>query len=345
MVAVDISKFLMVLINVIFMVSFLFCHIKLAVIKLIVVVVVVAAVVVVVVVVVVAAGVVVVHVVVVVVVVAAAAAVVVVVVVAAAEALKRPSRRFKIFGLAALIVGVLFKIGWDEVRHAFADNSEKVDINLQYAGDTLAYSAIVFGSFIVIVSLAGCVGACWRVKCLLTVYAIIVILLLIAEIIVVALAVKMGSDGRDQIADGLRDSLKNYKENSTDSRSKAFSALFSSLKCCGVENYTTDFTTDTKEIFYPALARDLTKYPLVIPITCCRDVDYESNLDASYFDKHSACLKSPTNENAYTKGCLDEIYDEIESNKAAFIGVGVTIFVIEVLVVVMSFILCCREDD
>ncbi|KAK3787182.1 hypothetical protein RRG08_009392 [Elysia crispata] len=254
--------------------------------------------------------------------------------------------RPQIFGLATLIAGIIFKLGWDEVREAFVDNSEKVDLNLQYAGDTVAYSAIIFGSFIVMVSLAGCIGACCRVKCLLTVYAIIVILLLIGEIIVVALAAHMGSDSRNEISEGLKDSLKNYYENSTESKSRGFSALFSTLKCCGVEDYKTDFTTNTPGLpFYPARARDLTKYPLKIPITCCQGVDYEAAMDAKYFDKHSKCLTSPDEDNAYVKGCLDSIEDEIDSNKSVLIGVGVTIFVIEILVVVMSFFLCCRDDD
>lgn len=253
---------------------------------------------------------------------------------------------FTVFGLAALIVGIIFKIGWDEVRHAFGDHSENVDINLQEAGDAISTSAIVFGAFIVVLSLAGCIGACCRVKCLLVVYIIVVILLLIAEIIVVAIVASLASAGKDKLAEGLRDALKNYHEDGSDDKSKGFGALFQKLECCGVTNYTSDFTTDDASTpFYPARGRDLTKYPAVIPITCCKNVDYEADFDAKYFDKYADCLKAPTKDNAYTTGCLDEVYDEIGSHKAAVIGVAVTIFVIEILVVIMSCILCCRKDD
>ncbi|RUS72318.1 hypothetical protein EGW08_019926, partial [Elysia chlorotica] len=246
----------------------------------------------------------------------------------------------QLFGLASLVVGIIFKLGWDEVRDAFVDNSDQVDVNLQQAGDTVAYGAIVFGCFIIVISLAGCIGACCQVKCLLVVVSPRV---KVEKVKVAQIKVKVI---RDNIAGALRDTLKNYNENSTDSTSKAFSAIFSSLECCAVEDYKTDFKTDTAGIpFYPASVRDVSKYPLVIPITCCRDVDYESNMDASFFDQHSECLKTPSEDNAYVQGCLDSIKDEIDSNKAVFIGVGVTILVIEVLVVIMAFVLCCRDDD
>ena len=70
----------------------------------------------------------------------------------------------QIFGLAVLVLGILFKLGWDEVRKAFKDGESD---NLQQAGDTVAMGAIIFGAFILVISLVGCIGACGRVKCLL----------------------------------------------------------------------------------------------------------------------------------------------------------------------------------
>lgn len=73
----------------------------------------------------------------------------------------------QLFGLACLIVGIVFKVGWDDVREAFVNAASDVDVDLQAAGDILGYAGIVFGSFIIVVSLLGCIGACCRVRLLL----------------------------------------------------------------------------------------------------------------------------------------------------------------------------------
>lgn len=252
---------------------------------------------------------------------------------------------FLIFGLAALIVGIVFKVGWDDVRDAFINLSDDADFDLQSAGDILGYSGIIFGSFIVVVSLLGCIGACCKLRVLLVLYAIILIILIIAECAIVGVVATHADETEDAISKGLEKSLYNYYENSTNDVSRSYSALFDKLECCGVNNYSTSFPFEggLQKGFNPALERP--KVPrAIIPITCCRNFDYKAKLTGKVFDEQIKCLSNPESDNAYTEGCLPKVFDTIGDHKGILIGVGVAILVLELLMVIIAFFLCCRED-
>ncbi|XP_005097791.2 CD82 antigen [Aplysia californica] len=252
---------------------------------------------------------------------------------------------FMIFGLAVLIVGIIFKVGWDEVRDAFVDNSDKVDFNLQNAGDTIGIAAIVFGCFMILLSIMGCIGGCCRVRVLLVIYAIVVLLLLIGQIAIVGYVAANGSDAEDKIKEGLEKTLDGYYEDQRDSKSKAWSAVFSTFECCGIANRTEDFTSSSN--FHMSNKRTATQAGDLnpIPIACCRSYDYESAQTEDIFKKSDECLLKKTPKASYTVGCETEIKDRIVDNKGVVIGVGVAIFIIELLVVIMSFYLVCKKDD
>jgi hypothetical protein len=242
----------------------------------------------------------------------------------------------------------VFEVGWDDVRDAFVDESDKVDFNLQYAGDTVGISAIVFGTFMTLLSAMGCIGGCCRVRFLLAIYAIIVMILLIGQIVVVGLVAANGSDAEDKINEGLRDSLKGFNETLKDDRSKAWASVFSTFECCGVEgNWSAEFKNNG---FIENPNRDASEknLPDPIPIACCKDFDYEANVQTvgvfSQTDiKQCLVQKDPTK--TYTTGCETKVKDAISDNKAIVIGVGVAIFIIEIMVVVIAFFLCCRDND
>lgn len=247
---------------------------------------------------------------------------------------------FMIFGLAFLVIGIVFRLDWTDIREAFVDEGGKHDFNLQEAGDTAAYAAIVFGCFIILVSLLGCVGACCRVKLLLIVYAVIVMVLLISKLAIVAYVGSQGAEAVDKLEDSLADSLDNYYENSTNPKSKAFSVIFSTFECCAI-NGSHDF--DGNLAFYKSPLRTKPEMNGKIPITCCHGVDYE-NLSKSVFANKSQCLLHPDKNNAYTEGCLTKVKNWIEDSKGVLIGVGVAILLIELLSIILAFYICCTVE-
>ncbi|XP_046577387.1 CD82 antigen-like isoform X1 [Haliotis rubra] len=81
---------------------------------------------------------------------------------------------FMIFGLAILIAGIVFKVGFDEFKDALVDNGDKVDFNLKYAGETFGLIVIAFGCVILLIAGLGCLGACCQWRVLLGIYGVIV---------------------------------------------------------------------------------------------------------------------------------------------------------------------------
>ncbi|BFZ13658.1 hypothetical protein BsWGS_16697 [Bradybaena similaris] len=261
---------------------------------------------------------------------------------------------FLMFGIAALVVGIVFKVAWTDVREAFINVADEVDFDLQSAGDILGYSGIIIGSFIIVVSLLGCIGACCEVKLLLGVYSTIVLLLVVAEVVLVALVATHAIETKDIINKAMNTSLSgHYYENSTNDLSRAYSALFSKLECCGISNYTINFPYDgtkdeNKGFFADKNSRTGAGVKEVIPITCCKGFNYKNTLTKESFTADvKKCLQdqTPSSDFAYTEGCLDKVIDKVKDNKGILIGVGVAILVLEIIMVIIGFFLCCRHKD
>lgn len=254
-----------------------------------------------------------------------------------------------LFGLAILIVGVVFKLDWDVIRDAFADESQKVDINLQEAGDYLGHACIIFGAAIFVLAFIGWCGGKYQIKLLLIIYSIVVLIIMVGQIVVVALVVANTADAEKKIKDGLTDALKGYDEDMRDEKSKAWSALFSTLECCGVANRTYDFTAASN--FNMSQYRTDTEKTDAnpIPIACCKNFNYDTyKAGTNVFQNKNIvkCLEQKSPEHSYTVGCETKVKDVMTGNKNIMIGVGGAVFGIEIIVVMISFFLtCCREED
>ncbi|KAK0054324.1 tetraspanin-9 [Biomphalaria pfeifferi] len=254
---------------------------------------------------------------------------------------------FLLFGLAALVAGIVFKVGgaWSKVSDFLKIADENSEI--KNAGEALALGAIIFGAIIVVIAITGCIGACCKVKCLLVLYGIVVIIILLAEIAVVIVVGVKSSDVENKTDEALVKTLDKYKENSADDISKAWSIVFKEFKCCGVKgkedfrNYTSGTST-----FYATERPGLYKGPsYYVPITCCSQFNFEEkkSLTSADFDNNKNCLNA-TNNGSYEEGCVKSIINSVLDHKWAFIGVGIAIFFIEILVIAMAFYLCSRHD-
>ncbi|KAK6173884.1 hypothetical protein SNE40_017262 [Patella caerulea] len=246
---------------------------------------------------------------------------------------------FMIIGLAVLIMGIVFKVNFEPIKDAFVEQSDKTDFNLEAAGSTLALGLIILGVFIVLVALLGCSGACCKSKILLVVYAIIVMILLIAEIAVVAVALVKGKDAENKLKEGLADSLEKYHENGDDALSKAFNAIWSTFECCGIDSY-----TDFKNGNITGFKFDSKNPQENIPVGCCKNVNYEAAPNIN-FTQYQDCLNGPTKDNAYLTGCYSDLKNTITHYSTVSIGVGIFIFVVEIIVIVAAFIICSRRND
>ncbi|CAC5390915.1 unnamed protein product [Mytilus coruscus] len=218
---------------------------------------------------------------------------------------------FLILGLGIGIAGLVFRFGTDllgdKIKEAM--KSLKVDVvggvNVYDVASSLSLLLIIVGFFIFLVGGLGCCGACCQNRVLLVVYAIIVAILLIAQIVGVALFAGFRSEFDDSVKKGFKDILQTkYNTTGNDDLSQSYNALFNLYECCGVDS-----------------AADMPDNNL--PKECCAS--------------SNPCSKSSTDVRS---GCYTKLKDQIDQYNSIFIGVGVSVLVFQLLCVLFSFCLC-----
>lgn len=251
---------------------------------------------------------------------------------------------FTILGFALLVIGCLVKFKEDLVTK-YAKELFKVikldsaDYNLD---ELLSSSAIVFiivGVVILIVGVLGCFGACcgWRV--FLVIYAIIVFLVLIAEIAGVVLAALMKKDVDSVVKKGMKKSIADFYKGdlSQEPVSLAWNSLLIEFDCCGVDNYM-DFMNATH------WNKTYNGQTLKTPLSCCKDVKGEFP-DIQY-PAATPCATNPTDaDNNMNKGCYSAIEDFINKYSNIFIGIGVVVAIFEILCIVFAIIVCRNVEE
>ncbi|XP_062594662.1 CD82 antigen-like [Saccostrea cucullata] len=225
---------------------------------------------------------------------------------------------FLLVGLALIAAGALVIAGADfiaSVLKAFKD--------LPVISDYLTIAAWVLvgiGIFLVVMGILGGCGACCSIKVFLIIYVIIMVLLILIEVTFVAL---LFSDKLKEIlSDPLSNEFNKYEEIisggtlSKDVESRAMDLLFTSLKCCGWNGYS---DLNGKNV-----------------IGCCKALTediLQSNQQSTLQSIHGSC----TNPTGYhSKGCYTAIMDLIEDNKPMVIGVGVALFLFQILCILFA---------
>ncbi|XP_062622108.1 CD151 antigen-like [Saccostrea cucullata] len=253
---------------------------------------------------------------------------------------------FTILGLVLLVIGCVVKFKKDLVTEYAAElfkiiKLDSADYNLD---ELLGSSAIVFiivGVVILVVGVLGCLGACcgWRV--FLVIYALIVFLVLIAEIAGVVLAAIMKKDVDKVIKDGMKKSIvEKYKGDlSQEPVTLAWNSILIKFKCCGVDDYR-DFNNAThwNKTFNGQ------QRPLVTPVSCCSDVKGEFP-DLTY-PSDTSCAENPTDATNFWKtGCYSAIEDFINKYSNIFIGIGVVVAIFEILCIVFAICVCRSVEE
>ncbi|CAF0754758.1 unnamed protein product [Adineta steineri] len=142
---------------------------------------------------------------------------------------------FVIVGLALIGLGIYIK-----VDDNFASILSKLaDESTTFQGQSLGFLAFVMigsGVFTLLIALFGCMGALWNNRCLLYMYALILALLMILELVGFIMAFVYKSKLKDVYTDSLSTALTDaITKNQTDVLS-SFRDLENSMKCCGVHN-------------------------------------------------------------------------------------------------------------
>jgi CD63 antigen len=203
---------------------------------------------------------------------------------------------FFLAGIALITVGSL----------AITHNQDVYDDILPSNAPDLSGVAIVYitvGAIVTIVSFFGCCGAIRESTCMLNTFAILLILIVLAEFGVAIAALVLRPDVRNM----LEDSITTFPNDSD----VHWKALQTKMECCGVDG-PTDWKTNSNPIYQSGT---------LVPGSCCATT---TDLDTC----------STHNSSLYTKGCYDAL-----SKFYIIIGVvGLGFGVVEIIGIVFA---CC----
>ncbi|XP_069115213.1 tetraspanin-9-like isoform X3 [Argopecten irradians] len=246
---------------------------------------------------------------------------------------------FMLLGLGLMIPGILVQVNVDIVNEKVMPLLNQLSLGgltFGNAANGLSVTLIVLGTFILLVAGLGAFGACCKNRCMLVVYAIIVAIFWIAQIVIVILWFVMRdnleSEAKNQLISQLHNNYKN-DDLTTHELSTAWNYLSMELQCCGV-NAVTGATND-----YDGSVWQAGTPSAQIPKACCGATvsDYTSYSNA-------ACTDTVTS-GFYTKGCYQAIYDKVMAYSNWFIGVGITLLVIEICAIIAACLICKQAGD
>ena len=221
---------------------------------------------------------------------------------------------FLLLGLGIGIAGVVFRFTTDllktnALKEILVNGLDGEDIFGMF--NFLSLFFIIMGFVIFIVGGLGCCGAFCSNRVLLVLYAIIVLLLLIAQIAAVAWFVGLTSSFDGALKTSFKKALNITYNGNNDALKNSFSALFHTYECCGVEKYT-----------------DMPNAP-TLPVACCPVIK-----------NTVAC----TEEKAYPTGCSTKLKEKIEEYSNASIGVGIAVLVFQLLCLIFAFCFCINIE-
>lgn len=263
---------------------------------------------------------------------------------------------FFLIGLALIVCAAIVLIDKTTILNAFsyvpstelvsADDVDKVLSSASYLKQA-AYGIIGLGGFIFVVGFCGCCGAMKESKCLLGLYAVVVLAVFIGQLAGGILTYIYKDKAHNHMKGYLESTMKyKYKgsgysngkiEYATDVISQAWDLAQVTFKCCGISS-ASDWANLTE--WNKTYTDNGESIKASIPVTCCEMTgmeDFPDNLNKISITNTTACL---TKTDAYNdKGCYDTIYDLFVKYGTIILGACVGLLAFELFSVIFAFLL------
>ncbi|KAK3106957.1 hypothetical protein FSP39_003932 [Pinctada imbricata] len=248
---------------------------------------------------------------------------------------------FLLLGLGLVIIGAVFLANVEFLTEKITPLLETITfsgIGLDGLVKNLSIVFLILGGIVLLLAIFGLVGACCEVSFCLVVYAIILIMLFIAQLVVVILWAVLQMQVEDKLESELKDQLtKHYKTDTLDSDnqvSNSWNYIFLTLDCCGITEQSLSNNEFTETDWYKSQTVPVSSK---IPRTCCTDAtedDYKSK---------SCSLVDGRSHNK--EGCKKKIKDSIDEFSPWFIAFGVLVLVMELVCAVCAICVCRRKTS
>jgi tetrahydromethanopterin S-methyltransferase subunit B len=197
-------------------------------------------------------------------------------------------------------------------------------------------------------SFAGCCGSIKGFRFLHVFYAVVIGVIIIAEIAIVIVFITYQNRFRSELVTKLQDSIAAYYVGTPTSNSSAVNPVSLSwdfaqfnLQCCGAVNKN-DFgraTNWTRRNPYEGNATNLQ-----VPFTCC-PLSAAKSWTQLPTDMSGANNCAKTTSTAYERGCYDRLIDIVATYKNNVIIGLIIVGVVEVLALIFAVVLFRRKED
>ncbi|PAA79955.1 hypothetical protein BOX15_Mlig006782g1 [Macrostomum lignano] len=172
---------------------------------------------------------------------------------------------------------------------------------------SVGWGFLVLGVVLIVLSCIGCCGACCTVRGCLIIYAVMVGIMLIGQVIVISIWFSSNNLFKENARSAMEESLKKF----TGISSKNIQSLLQNLVhvfvgCCGVTNGT-DFQTMSPD-WNRTYSVSGYSFNLTYPLTCCK-------FDLSTFkpkDEYCPYNNTTPETSNYKKGCYEAIFTFID---------------------------------
>jgi len=213
---------------------------------------------------------------------------------------------------------------------------------------------IILGAVVAVIACFGFFGACCDNKCMLVTYAIILIIILLAEVALIIFAAvyptAFNSTAKTSVFNLLTADFKsdivtypNGSLGNVSTGSGVWAALQLELGCCGSNNYTDYAQFNWTRTACPGQAN--TCY-YQVPLSCCK-LKSNSSLPASTNDfvNYNSCITTADAGSTYQGGCTDGVINLIKSYSRIAIGIAAGIVGLEIILIILAFVMCCIASD
>jgi hypothetical protein len=213
--------------------------------------------------------------------------------------------------------------------------------------EIFAIAIIVIGGVLLAIGFLGCCGAIKGFRFLHVIYAIIIGLIILAEIALIVVFVAYQNQFKTHLVSTLQQSIATYyvgtpTNNYTNVNPVSLAWDFAqfNLLCCGAisqNDFSNAVNWNRTDPYQPGAN-------LTIPFTCC-PVYLAQSWSQLPTDFSIANTCATTGLNAYSQGCYDRLLDIIATYKKNFI-IGVSVVgAIELLAFLFALLLYCRKDE
>jgi len=221
---------------------------------------------------------------------------------------------------------------------------------------------IILGGIVAIIACFGFIGACCDSKCMLVTYAVILIIILLAEVALIIFAAVYPKAFEDLGEQLLNKTLTAYQRDQLLSKNDSLSdrpgpdgkvsavdttwnAIQVKFKCCGATGPSDYLSVTTWEKLKceddtdPKCPKDSQK----VPISCCKS-GVDNPTKYTDFENAGACLIDTSSPSTNQDGCTKKVIDGVMQYSKIAIGIAAGIVGLEIILITLAFVMCCCRD-